>query len=156
MMANKPYWHKLLLYWMEKGHNGFTLPFLIGSQKYHLPDGNLHPQGISGLITEMALHSDTETYITYCPDIKQIIFGLRNIDKQKIAGEFFQLKGRNTQLFRTKVVNDLPIELDALIIELTDRFQTYVDNGQYSVNDLEWTSFTAKESDFIKVCFLEA
>lgn len=152
MNLNTPYWHKLLTEWRKNEGNGFTLPFIIGSQKY-LNLKSSHQQNIAAIISEMAINPYDEISIAYCTDIKQIIFGIRDASKQNVVGEFIQSNNVDTKLFRNKIVDDLPIDLDQLIVELTERFQHYIDQKEYSVNNLEWTEFTYEEKKFISACF---
>jgi hypothetical protein len=151
MLMYSKYWQILLFEWRKQGRDGLTIPFLIGSQRYF--PGTEAFQDIAALITDIATSNDFEVYIGYCMDIKQLILGVRSGNKLKIAGNHLLFEnGQQSRLFITKFVDNLGEELDSIITALTEMFQSYIDQEQYSINQKEWGGYSADELDFIQSC----
>lgn len=144
------YWQILLTKWREKGKDGLTIPYLIGCQNY-LPESK-YCYNIKDLITEIA-YGDCEVYISYCMNIKYIILGVYENEKQKIAGKFITQNSYKTNLFLTKFLWDLGDDLESVIESLIEQCQKDIDTQKYSSNNGEMGNYSAEEIDFIKSCF---
>lgn len=150
-MSNK-YWEILLIKWRERGQDGLTIPFIIGSQKY-LPTQHSH-QEIEGLIVDIATSNGTEIYVSYCMNIKEIILGVRDNSKKAIVGHFPPFEGQNqTKLFLTSFVSDLGNDVKSVAWALKEHFQGHIDSANFSKRNGEWTDYSGKDSAFIKDCF---
>jgi hypothetical protein len=71
MGTTEYYWERLLREWRKQGRDGFSIPFVIGSQKC-LPASH-KIQGIGDLIMDIALNQHCSVYILYCNTIQDII-----------------------------------------------------------------------------------
>ncbi len=148
------YWDILLSEWREEGNDGFTIPYIIGSQNY-LPDTH-DEQDIEELIVDIIENSTDEIYMKYCMNTGEIIFGIRDETKINIPGRFPDFKGKPQNiLFQTTYVYDLGDNVETIISSLTERYQRYINFEQYSKNDREWGDYSANEKTFIKKCFTE-
>ena len=146
------YWQKLLIKWRENGRDGFSIPFIIGSQRY-LPSGHKH-QGIRELIVEMATNNQIEVYLKYCLTINDIILGVRDETKNQIPGFFPILNGcSQTGFFVTKFHSDLGNTTEEIIEALVDKYQDFIKNEEYSMNNRERGGFSGEEETFINECF---
>ena len=144
------YWEILLSKWREKGRDGFTIPYLLGSQNY-LPLSEEH-HDISELITNIA-YGNYKIYISYCMDINDIILGIYEGEKQKIAGKFIVQNGFETSLFLTKFLSDLGDNLESIIDSLNHKYHEDIAAKSYSRNNEKLGDFSVEEINFIKSCF---
>jgi hypothetical protein len=145
------YWKVLLTEWRRKGHDGLTIPFLIGAQKYFTGFDNR--QGIKDLVVNIAKNKDLDVYIGYCMTIKELILGIRSGPKLKIAGNHVILDDGNiSNLFLTKFVEDLGTSLDEITNTLIEKYKPLIDDKQYSINQTIWGSYTSEEMNFIQEC----
>lgn len=144
------YWQILLEKWREEGRDGFTIPYLIGSQNYL--SNPLCPDGIRELITSIA-YSNCQVYITYCMNIGDIILGIYENEKQKIAGKFIIQDGYETNLFLSKFLSELGNDLESVIKSLIEDYQEDIDAHRYSRNNGVMGDFSIEEIDFIKSSF---
>ena len=68
----KKYWTVILSEWRNRGRDGLTLPFVIGSQKYLRQSIK---QDIKELFADI-LSSDAKVYLKYCLTTEEIILGI--------------------------------------------------------------------------------
>lgn len=149
---NNSYWQSLLVNWRALGRNGLTVPYIVGGQKY-LPPTHKH-QSIEALLIDISNNNDYAVYITYCTDINEIILGLRDSSKLKIAGRFPPIDGKDqTKLFLTSVVDNLGEDVISIAHSLGDRFQHYIDKGAFSKWADDWADYSESEKQFIRDCF---
>lgn len=147
----KKYWQILLSEWREKKRNGLTIPFIIGSQKYLKVSTN---QDISKLLWDIAYSDDFEVYITYCTDVNDLILGVRDESKKNIVGKHLTFDNTlPSKFFLTKIVYDLGEDIQTIARELSERYQRFIEDGQFSVNDRVRGSYTEYEINFIKKSF---
>lgn len=150
------YWEVLLQNHLEKGKDGLSIPFLIGSQKY-LPDSFNH-QTIRELIEEMIYHDTFEKCLRYCLGTQTFIIEIR---KEKNAVYYPQINKQeqanlSVGLFYRKDFTD---DVDKLIQELQIRFQEPIDIGLFSAEpnvdsrSVKWNNFSGREIWFIKNSF---
>lgn len=147
------YWQKLLTQWREKEkRDGFTIPYIIGSQKYL--KYKEYNQNVEDLILDVANENSTDIYIKYCASTGDLILGVRDETKIAIPGKFLKFEnGKESNLFLTDFSKNLGNSVEEVALELFDRYQKYIDSEQYSKNGRERGDYDINESDFIKECF---
>ncbi len=152
MNHKQKYWLALLTEWRKNGRDGFTIPFIIGSQKY-LSDNP--KQDIKALIMSIIKNEEQEIYLKYCFSIEDIVMGIRDDTKILLQGHFPLFKDSNTQskLFLTAFLNDLGENVETIISSLSDRYQNYIDKEEFSKNDRQRGDYSANESQFIRRVF---
>jgi hypothetical protein len=150
MMETKhtKYWEQLLVEWRTLGRDGLTIPYIIGSQQF-LPSTH-KAQNIEVLLLDISTNKGCEVYITYCMNINEIILGIRDQSKTKIAGHFPPLNGDNQQkLFLTNVVSNLGDNVESIITSLMERYQEKIDREKFSKRGDEWGDYSTSEKEFI-------
>ncbi len=147
------YWQKLLIKWRDKEkRDGFTIPYIIGSQKYLRE--NIEIQDAEDLILDIAREDSTEIYIKYCVSTGDLILGIYDESKASIPGKYLLFKnGKESNLFLTDFSKNLGNNVEEVASELYDRYQKYIDAEQYSKNGGQRGDYEIVESDFIKDCF---
>ncbi|MBI1769526.1 MAG: hypothetical protein HYR67_14255 [Bacteroidetes bacterium] len=146
------YWELLLKSWRADNKDGLTIPFIIGSQRF-LPTKQSE-QNIEELLVNIIAAEASQVYISYCPTINEIIFGLRDQSKENIAGKFPTFNSSfQEKLFLTEFLNDLGSDAEGVISKLTERYQPLIDDSKFSKNEGEWGDFSGNDIDFIKRCF---
>ena len=146
------YWDILLTKWREQKRDGFTIPFIIGSQKY-LPKNHTY-QDIPELINDILKTETTEIYISYCPDIGDNILGIRDASKSQLKG-LFPLFANNpqTSLYLTMSVDYLGKNIEQILSSLQTKYDADIASGKFSLNDGVTGDFSPKEIEFIKNCY---
>mgnify|MGYP003609718845 CR=1 FL=1 len=147
------YWQKLLIQWREnEKRDGFTIPYIIGSQQYLSERNNI--QDLEDLILDIAHENSTEVYIKFCFTTGELILGIYDDSKTHIPGKYLRFEnGIESNLFLTDFSKELGNTIEEVILELHDRYQKYIDQQQYSKNDKEWGDYVLNEYNFIKNCF---
>lgn len=146
------YWQSLLQNWRSQGHDGLTIPFIIGSQKY-LP-ASATRQGIAELVNEIADSRDCEVYLNYCFTINDLIFGIRSGKKLDLPVKNILRDGDATSFYLSIFFKDVEPNTESLISLLEERCQRHIDAENYSINDNERGDFTSEEIAFIKHCLI--
>ncbi|MCE7864276.1 MAG: hypothetical protein DYG99_12120 [Bacteroidetes bacterium CHB5] len=153
MMETKhtKYWEQLLVEWRALGRDGLTIPYIIGSQQF-LPSTNC-VQTIESLLLDISTNKEYEVYITYCMNINEIILGIRDESKTKIAGHFPPLNGGKQQkLFLTNGVSNLGDNVESIIITLMEKYQEKIASEKFSKRGDEWGDYSTSEKEFIISC----
>ena len=147
------YWQKLLIQWREKEkRDGFTIPYIVGSQKY-LNDKN-DIQNAKDLILDIATNDLVEVYIKYCLSTGDLILGIYDASKAHIPGKYLPFEnGKKSSLFLTDFSKDLGDTVEEVSSELHERYQKYIDAKEYSKNGRERGDYESHETDFIVDCF---
>ena len=147
------YWQILLTQWREiKKRDGFTIPYIIGSQKYL--KNKEYNQNVEDLILDIAHNDSTDIYIKFCTSTDDLILGVRDETKLNIPGKFLNFEnGVESNLFLTDFSKNLGNNVEEVASELYDRYQKYVNSEEYSKNGRERGDYEIEESDFIKECF---
>ncbi len=145
------YWEILLKKWRAKNMDGFSIPYIIGSQNYLTKNPQ---QQIADLIMEVA-NGHIEVYMMYCWTTNELILGIRDDSKFKIAGKFYKLNDVDSKLFQTKSIADLGDDLSLVIIELIEKYERDINKGNYSSNNRELGGFISSEVEFIQECFID-
>lgn len=151
------YWETLLTRQRERGRDGLTLPFLIGSQKYLL-DTHVK-QNIEDLILDMTLKSSFETCIRFCMGTQTFVFEIR---KQNNA-VYYPTVNQNAQDGLSVAVFHKPEfgdTVEGLIKKMGDKFQDVIDNENFSAEpnvderSVKWQTFSRNDDiPFIKNSF---
>lgn len=144
------YWEILLSKWRENGRDGFSIPFLIGSQQYLTNNTN---QEVSELLIDIINNSNQEIYLSYCMNINDLILGVRDDSKKRIKGFFPQFNGKEqNKFYLTDFVKDLGDNVETIIVNLTEKYSEQINKKQYSINNRTSGDFSESEIEFIKTC----
>jgi hypothetical protein len=148
------FWQKLLYEWRKDGNDGFTIPFIVGSQKY-LP-GTHSAQDVEDLIIDIAEDETFEIYIKPCMNTGDLVLGLKDDSRQNLAGGYLNFEdGRESNLFLNIYANDLGNSVESVAAKLAERYQQFVNDAEFSKNGKERGDFEPHEIDFIKGCYNE-
>ena len=146
------YWQKLLIDWRKDGNDGFTIPFIVGSQKY-LPSNHII-QDVEELIIDIAADDSYEVYIKPCMTTGDLVIGIKDVSKNNLLGKFINFQDDlESNLFLNKICEDLGDSVETVASELYDRYQHFVVNEEYSKNDKERGDYEPEEIKFIKDCY---
>ena len=146
------YWHALLYEWRNEGRDGFTIPFIIGSQQFL--SEKIDYDDINGLIKDIVENGKTEIYISYCMNINDLIIGIRDSRKKRIAGFFPKDNSKNQeQFFLTSFVTDLGSNIEEIINNLQEKYKVQLERNNYSINNREPGDFNSREKKFIERTF---
>jgi|GEM_PF-1564574 len=147
------YWNTILSEWRNKGRDGFTLPFIIGAQKYLKRD--TQHQHIADLLTDIVQSKDLKVYLKYCITTEEIILGMYDENGNNLKGTFPNHKGYSqNQLFLTFFLDNLGKDVEEIIQSLTDRYQGRINKGEFSKHkDRSWGDFEGEEITFIQSSF---
>lgn len=143
------YWQKLLREWRNSGHDGFSIPYLIGSQQF-LPEKS-PVQSIEDLLTDIIDTCNEPILLRYCFHIGDLILELTASHGYTHFPSFRQ-KAQST-LSVSDFVDDLGDSVEEMVNILTDRYEHHIIAGNYSINDGKRTDFTPDEKAFIRKCF---
>lgn len=146
----KKYWLVLLEKWRERKKDGFSIPFIIGSQKFLA--NKTYIQNVEDLILDIA-KDDVAIYITYCMNIDELIIGIKDDSKSRISGKFLELKNKKTNLFQTSFVTNLGDDVESLIINLKEKYDKEILQEKFSKNNRTLGNYLESEITFIKECF---
>ena len=139
------YWQTLLQTWREEGHDGLTIPFIVGSQKYFEPRS---VQDIKQLLSAIAWEGEIDIYLTYCTTINDLILGLWTGDKQRIKGRFLE----NSRLYLTNGVSDLGVDINTVCKSLEDRYGHDIAASRFSKSERDRGDFSSQDIAFINRC----
>lgn len=147
------YWQALLIEWRKKGRDGFTIPFIIGSQEYLAE--NYIKQDIEELLLDITNNGSLQVYIKYCITTEDIVLGVRDETKLNLQGSFPSFSNSTTQsyLFLTAFLNDLGSDVETIISSLVEKYQQYIDARQFSKFDRKREYFQPNEIEFIQSVF---
>jgi hypothetical protein len=141
----------------ERGCDGLTLPFLIGSQEY-LPETN-DKQSIRDLILDMTEKNSFETCLRFCMGTQTFIFEIRKSANAVYFPTMNQSEqdGLSVALFHNSQFGDT---VEELIEELEDLFQDPIQSSEFSAEPnveeraVKWRKFSEDEDiPFIKNSF---
>ena len=149
------YWEILLLKQRERGNDGWTIPFLIGSQQYLANKSN---QGIASLVHDMATRRSIETCIRHCMGTQTFIAEIRK-RKNSVYYPTFGSGEQTNLAVGIMSKSDLGEVIDQVIETLIDKFQDAIDNGRYSAEpnvdgrSVNWRDFSPDDITFIRDSF---
>jgi len=148
------YWQILLHKQKLRGKSGFTIPFIIGCQRFFT--NNVDKQNIEQLLVSILSNSKFTITLRYCIDIKEIILEISNpmtpVYFPKYNG--MDQRGLSVSTFNT----DLGETCESIIRELENRYLFRIINNEFSVQindsgrDSIWGDYTESEIHFIKDC----
>lgn len=151
------YWEILLRKQRERGKDGLTIPFLVGSQKF-LPE-RLSRQNINDLIRDIATSNSFETCLRYCMGTQTLIFEIKKSNNVVYYPKYNDQLQANLSV-GIMLKNDLGESVENLIDKLTEKFQDPINKELFSaepnVNErrVEWREFTTDDDiPFIKKSF---
>tara|TARA_R110001583_G_C5607231_1_gene404999 strand:+ start:1106 stop:1558 length:453 start_codon:yes stop_codon:yes gene_type:complete len=145
------YWEILLSNWRAIGRDGFSIPYIIGSQQYLTNNKN---QNIQELFIDIISNSNQEIYLSYCMNINDLILGIRDDSKKRIKGFFPKFNGQSQNAFYlTDFVRDLGTDLADIIENLADKYSEQIEKKQFSINNRIRGDYSESEINFIKGCF---
>lgn len=148
------YWGKLLTKWREQKRDGFTIPYIIGSQKYLPNNQKIHD--IEELLIDIVNNEQTEIYISYCDAIGDIILGVRDETKKELLGSYPPFNGKSqSKFYLTTGVDYLGINIENIISSLKNKFQADINNGKFSLNNGIKGDYNPKEVEFITTGYSE-
>lgn len=148
------YWLKLFRKWKNKGKDGFSIPFIIGSQQYLSDIGS--SQNVEALILDVVENSGETALLRYCFHIGDLILAVSPAYHHLSNGRYPLYRGeKQTNFCVSKFVDDLGDSIEGLISILNDRYEGHIGNGDYSINDGKRSCYSPDESDFIRSCFEE-
>lgn len=144
------YWEKLLVKWRKKSRDGFSIPYIIGSQKFLKKPSK---QNIEGLLIDIIENSENEIYISYCMTINDLILGIRDNSKKRINGYFPKYKEKEqSKFFVTSFISDLGTDVEKIIENLNDRYSERILKEQFSINNRIPGDYNQNEKEFITEC----
>lgn len=147
----KKYWQILLAEWRKLGRDGFTIPFIIGSQKF-LADTH-EVQDIRALITDIIHNEELVVCIKYCMTTEDIILEILD-ERKRLRGYFPPYMGAiQSKLFLISFIKDLGADCESIISSFIERYQNYIDKGEFSKNDRQRGDYLPEEAIFIKKSF---
>jgi hypothetical protein len=147
------YWKILLTEWRNCGRDGFTIPFILGSQQY-LPETH-EKQDLKALFLDIIRNNGVPIYIKYCLTTEDIVLEIKD-ERKNLPGYFPTFNGLDqSNLFLTSltVLNDLGIDCETIIETLADKYQPYIDKKEFSKNDRQRGNYSSDEIIFIKKSF---
>lgn len=147
----KKYWQILLTEWRKLGRDGFTIPFIVGSQKFL---GDTHEvQDIKELITDIIQNEELVVCIKYCWTTEDIVLEIL-YESKKLPGYFPPYMGATqSRLFLTQFLKDLGTDCESIISSFIEKYQNYIDKGEFSKNDRQRGDYLPVETIFIKKSF---
>ena len=152
LVMNQKYWQILLRSWRRQGRDGFSIPYVIGSQLY-LPATH-SMQTIGDLISDIVENNGETILLKYCFGIGDLILEIRDESNKNIPGRFPPFK-KSTQssLYVSNFIDDLGDSIEEMIPILTERYQPHLDAGSYSINEGKRGHYSLEEREFIRSCF---
>lgn len=159
-MANKvkqkKYWEILLEKQREKGKDGLSIPFIIGSQNYF--PNNSYKQNISELIYDIVYSDLFEICIRFCMGTNTFIAEIR---KEKNVCYFPKINNNEQKKLSIAIYhkNDFGESIEGLIENLIEKFQNPIDSKTYSAEPntyertVKWNNFSEEDTLFIENCF---
>ncbi|MBS1512830.1 MAG: hypothetical protein JST86_18450 [Bacteroidetes bacterium] len=149
---NEKFWQKLLRKWREEGRDGFSIPYIIGSQQY-LP-ANHNSQDIHDLITDIIETGDETILLRYCFNIGDLILEITGGMGENKFHRFPSLYGSSQSILKvSNFMDDLGNTTEDLIEILTERYEPFINAGLFSINEGERGDYTPTEKIFIRTCY---
>lgn len=101
------YWQILLINWRKnEKRDGFTIPFILGSQKFST--NRTYTQDAEDLILDIANEESTQIYIKFCLNTGELILGIYDESKNNIPGKYLKFEnGSESNLFLTDFSKEL-------------------------------------------------
>jgi hypothetical protein len=134
MSKKYPDWFILIKHWVDRGGQGYTLPFLVGARLYNKGIHKSTKEEVRKLLEEIFNNPVKGNIIqlTWCNNLSAVIFGLQ---KEEIPGK--QIKSDVTEEDSVFVRNDLlkfGNNTKEIINNLTEEYWIPIKEGLYSRN----------------------
>jgi len=149
----KPYWYKLLDYWINSEDNsGLSIPFLIGVDHEYIRHFAPGTNRIGSLLYEIVNGNAFEycTTLEYCETIAAYRLGL--IKRTEVAAPYFvNQAGEPTLMYKSTEFAEN--ELAAVIAAMCGQYDNLIESGRFSKGSTAfgiWEPFTAGDRSFIK------
>lgn len=149
------YWQILLYEQMLRRRSGFTIPFIIGSQRFFT--NCVDKQSIKQLFVSILSNNKYTITLRYCTDIKEIIL---EINKPLTPVYFPKFSGKDQRgLSVSTFLTDLGENCESIISELENRYTFRILKNEVSVHvndfgrDSIWGDYSENEIHFINDCF---
>lgn len=138
--STKPYWHKILSHYENKGYisNGLTLPYLIGSLQIIDNDANLC--SIKEMIESF---DDYGCTILKCDNIGEYVIG--TLDKETFDDRALYFNIGNRIIVTDDSLNHIK-SVDELIIFFKDLYEYIIEDKGYSKENNNWSNFNDVET----------
>lgn len=143
------YWAILLKNHRNKGKDGLTLPFLIGSQNYL--KNQFQRQTISDIINDIVENAPFEVCLRYCLKIKTFILEIKK-DNNKVYYPSCKGKHQTNLSIAEFSKNDLGTDIESVIHYLVEKFTLPIESKKYSasttiddVRSVVWEEFDNSE-----------
>lgn len=106
------------------------------------------------LVEDIASNDNCKVILTYCMDLNDLILGIMAAGRKDFPGRFvLDGKGGDTALFVNHYVDDLGETISEVSASMKGRYQRYIDEKLYSMNNRERGYFTHLEIQFIQSSF---
>ena len=152
------YWEILLIKQRERGKDGLTLPFLIGSQMFLPKSVYASNQNIRKLIIDIVENNDLEVCLRYCMAINTYIL---EIKKSKNTVYYPLYRGNFQESLSVAIFHKekLGNEIEQIIDNLNCELLTPINSNLFSADanvasrSPVWREFTEDEIRFIEESF---
>jgi hypothetical protein len=150
----KPYWYKLLDYWVNTGDNsGLSLPFIIGAKDLITPQAAPETGCIGGLLQSIVAGTALEQCATlkYCGTIQAYILGLQT--RNEVEKPYFLNASGMPTLALIDGVFDRRQTLDDIVSFLEEKYLPLILSAKYSRQNTAfgvWGPFNADDLKLIQ------
>lgn len=153
------YWEVLLNKQRERGKDGLTLPFLIGSQLFLFELGGTNKQNISDLVQDIVINSSFVVCIRYCIGTQTLIL---ERGKPRNMVYFPCYKGQDQANLSVGIMlkEKFGLSVKVLIDQLTEEFQGPINHELFSAvpnvdgRSVKWSRFTNDDILFIEKSYI--
>jgi hypothetical protein len=150
------YWEQLLLSQRNRGKNGLTIPFIIGSQNFLNTDKK---DNIEELILDILKNSSFEITLRLCADIHTLILEKRNPNNVVYYPSYNNIEQSKFSVSKS-FKDDFGNTVEEVIIILTNQFKKIIDDKTFSAQSSQdgriakWKFFSNSEDiPFLVDCF---
>ena len=143
------YWQTLLYEQKKIGKKGFTIPYIIGSQKF-LP-ASYPRQNVEELIIDIANNLLFPVFLRYCWDARDLILEIKTSNAPGTNPDYNSKP--QTSLFISKFNYDFGNSIEVIAHNLNKKYQPFVSSNQYSINGGERGNFLHVEREEIQKWF---
>ncbi|MFL5788082.1 MAG: hypothetical protein ACJ748_08515 [Flavisolibacter sp.] len=155
MSLSYPYWYKLISHWVNSGHDGLTIPFILGAKRYIYGDEEFLENEICDLLEEIT-NSDIEEHLItfhFCLGIGENVLGLFN----RINANYYQGKKFTNPQERISFAVGSGVNLGNTIEEISanlkEEYKAAIAGKNFSLVNSQWVPFTKGDQDMIKSVF---
>jgi len=154
MNNQTPYWHDLILHWMDvERRDGLTIPFILGAKKEIDKEYKYEENEVEKLFTEIINYEDDNYIVTlaYCDRIGEKVLSLfKRIQEKYYQGKPF----KNPKTHKVSMFIGNGSHLGETVAEISHRLQEeYQDKilkNEFSYINCTWQNYTTKEQEMIR------